>query len=313
MPSWAEGLRVATFNTEWVRKGPGELLRDLSRGDAPDVEAGLSVITAARADVLLLQSVDYDLDGLTLAALQAALSQAGLDYPHAYQGRPNTGRHAGFDLDRDGRVEEPEDALGYGRYGGEGGMAMLSRYPLGEVREFTGLIWAEQPWSNFPKDYFTDDEAARLPLSSVAHWAVPVDVGGTSLTLLSSHASPPVFDGPEDRNGLRNGDEITLWAEMLDGAYGGVAAPFVVLGDLNNDMTQGEGLKPPLARLLSHPRLQDPAPEGEITVRWAGVGALRVDYVLPSAGLSVRDHGVIWGAGERASRHALVWVDIALP
>jgi hypothetical protein len=48
---------------------------------------------------------------------------------------------------------------------------------------------------------------------------------------------------------------------------------------------------------------------------------LRVDYVLPSAGLAVVASGVIWPAAgdpmraavEAASRHRLVWVDVALP
>ena len=52
-----------------------------------------------------------------------------------------------------------------------------------------------------------------------------------------------------------------------------------------------------------------------------GPGNLRVDYVLPSAGLAVTAAGVFWPApGEplaeaarAASDHRLVWVDIALP
>ena len=30
---------------------------------------------------------------------------------------------------------------------------------------------------------------------------------------LVSHPTPPVFDGPEDRNGPRNYDEIRFWAD----------------------------------------------------------------------------------------------------
>ena len=50
-------------------------------------------------------------------------------------------------------------------------------------------------------------------------------------------------------------------------------------------------------------------------------GNLRVDYVLPSKRLTVTGSGVLWPLPEtslgrdvmRASRHRLVWVDIALP
>ena len=38
------------------------------------------------------------------------------------------------------------------------------------------------------------------------------------LHLLAHHPTPPVFDGPEDRNGRRNHDEAALWTAWLDGA-----------------------------------------------------------------------------------------------
>jgi len=52
-----------------------------------------------------------------------------------------------------------------------------------------------------------------------------------------------------------------------------------------------------------------------------GPGNLRVSYVLPSRDLQVRDAGVLWPAPgaplaeavAAASRHRLVWVDLALP
>ena len=52
-----------------------------------------------------------------------------------------------------------------------------------------------------------------------------------------------------------------------------------------------------------------------------GPGNLRVDYVLPSAGLAITGSGVFWpapgaplaDAAVEASDHRLVWVDLALP
>jgi len=90
--------------------------------------------------------------------------------------------------------------------------------------------------------------------------------------------------------------------------------------------------------LLADPRLQDPHPQSPgaraaadsehrgdpalDTVDWDGPGNLRVDYVLPAAGLEVQAAGVLWpqtGRSDRgidaetvarASRHRLVWVDL---
>ena len=49
-------------------------------------------------------------------------------------------------------------------------------------------------------------------------------------------------------------------------------------------------------------------------------GNLRVDYVLPSAGLKIVDAGVFWSLDDEpgaafldASDHRLVWVDVTLP
>ena len=38
---------------------------------------------------------------------------------------------------------------------------------------------------------------------------------GKKIHFLVSHPTPPVFDGPEDRNGRRNHDEIRLWADYV--------------------------------------------------------------------------------------------------
>ena len=44
----------------------------------------------------------------------------------------------------------------------------------------------------------------------------PIDVGrGRDVHFLVSHPTPPVFDGPEDRNGRRNFDEIRFWADYI--------------------------------------------------------------------------------------------------
>jgi len=313
-------LRVATFNTELSRKGPGMLLRDLQRDDA-QVTAVIDTILAAEADILALQSIDWDHDLAALQALQARLATAGLVYSHAFALKPNAGVASGLDLDGDGRLGEPEDAWGWGRFTGQSGIALLSKHPINADRalDLTGLRWRDLPAPRMPttKDgqpYPDARTAKQLRLSSTNHWAVPVQVpDGTSLWVMSFHAAPPVFDGPEDRNGRRNADEILLWPHLLDGRLGPPPeAPFVLLGDANNDPMRGEGHKDALARLLQDPRLQDPVPTddsgGAHTVTWERTGPMRVDYVLPSAGLRITASGILRSTG---SRHGLIWVDIA--
>ncbi|MEG4641853.1 UDP-galactopyranose mutase, partial [Paracoccus sp. APAP_BH8] len=48
-----------------------------------------------RPDILLLTHFDWDHDGRALDAFAARLAEAGLDYPHRFATRPNSGSAAG--------------------------------------------------------------------------------------------------------------------------------------------------------------------------------------------------------------------------
>jgi hypothetical protein len=326
-------LRVATYNTDLSRDGPGLLLRDILRGDA-QADAVAQVIADARADVIVLQNVDYDLDLLALGALRDLIGQAGLDYPHIFALRPNTGVVTGFDLDRDGRLGEPEDAQGHGDFAGQGGLALLSRWPVdgAGVIDLSGLLWRDVPEAMLPQldgaPYYSADALSKLRLADVAHWAVPILHPSGAVTVLAFHASPPVFDGPEDRNGRRNHDQLRFWRHYLDGAFG--PAPdtrFVLLGHANQDPDRSEGIKDGIRGLLSDPRVQDVRPlrpggaPPEATVHWPRVtpSDLRVSYVLPSQDWTVSASGVMWPLGgaaaemaATASRHRVVWADLVV-
>jgi len=168
---------------------------------------------------------------------------------------------------------------------------------------------------------------------------VPIRTPHGMLHLLASQPTPPVVDGPEDRNGARNADEIRLWREYISpghrpwlcddaGRCGGLAAEarFVIVGDLNNDPVDGDGRHEAIVELLEHPRVlrqATPRSEGaaEAGARYAAkgirhrgaaahatgdfgprVGTLRLDYVLPSTGMALADSGVYWPkAGDPAS------------
>ncbi|MEM1345084.1 MAG: endonuclease/exonuclease/phosphatase family protein, partial [Pseudomonadota bacterium] len=293
-----------------------------------------------RPDVLVLNELDADPEGRALALFQALLARGtaevpGLDYPETFQGPQNVGHFSGLDLDGDGRAAGPGDAWGFGRFPGQYAMALLSRWPLGSVRSFTDFPWAALPGARRPlypdgTPFHPEAVWQRLRLSSKSHWIAPVHLPGADepLHLIAAHPTPPVFDGPEDRNGRRNADEIRLIRAILDdapwliddaGGRGGLArdALTAVAGDLNADPHDGDGHRDEINALLSHPRLIDPAPESpgaaEISERtpkqgprarhtadWpdgpAKPGNLRVDYLLPGRSFEVLGAGVFWPA-----------------
>ena len=330
-PASAAPVRIATYGPDLTRKGPGLLLKAINERD-PQVLAAASVIAEARPDAILLTGFDWDHDGRALDAFAALVAEAGHPLPHHFAARPNSGMATGLDLDGDGRTGTADDAQGFGFFTGEAGMAILSRLPLGDVTDHSASLWRDLPDNLMPDS--APDVAAIQRLSSTAHWDVPLMIEGQPLHLLAWSATPPVFDGPDDRNGRRNHDEAVFWLRHLP------KAPFVLLGNLNIDPADGEARREALDALLTV--AQDSAPRGDWqpaqdganavqtgdpaldTADWPeadGPGNMRVDYVLPARGLTVLDSGVIWpdpaqASGQTvatASRHRLVWVEIDFP
>lgn len=295
-----------------------------------------AIIATVAPDVLLLTNFDHDYDGLALAAFAEVT-----DFPYAFSLPTNAGLPSGVDLDGNGRLGEARDMQGYGRFRGDGGLAVLSQYPIqtDAVEDHSELLWRDLPGAVLPEGE-ADAVASVQRLSSTGHWRVPIESPNGVLTLMASSHTPPVFDGPEDRNGLRNRDELRLWEAVLDGQFGTAPLDFVIAGNLNLDPMDGEGLKEAMQAILADPRLQDPRPQstgGTLaadpehvgdpaldTADWADgrPGNLRVSYVLPAATWQVTGAGVFWPApddpdaallgsdGFAAGPHRLVWVDI---
>lgn len=342
-------VRFAAFNTALSRQRPGEMVRLLSDPGWAQARAVAEIVQLVRPDVLLLNEVDHDEEGRGLRFLRENYLErgwngaGGITFPYSYAAPVNTGVASGEDLNGDGKaVTEPgstsyaEDALGFGLFPGQYGMAVLSRYPLAaeRARTFREFRWADMPGALLPtvpgtdRPFHSPAALAVARLSSKSHWDLPVDVGGRRpVHLLASHPTPPAFDGPERRNVLRNHDEIRFWADYVtpgaadyayddEGRRGGLAEgePFVVAGDLNADPMRGSGLPGAITRLLSHPRVTDPLPcsQGGRGPRGSALeasgpgpftedtwnGHLRVDYVLPSRELGVGPRGVFWPAAD---------------
>jgi hypothetical protein len=235
-----------------------------------------------------------------------------------------------------------EDCWGFGTFPGQYGMALLvdERLTIDEeaVRTFRLFPWRAMPDAQLPRDaegalWYEGEALEMFRLSSKSHWDVPVKLpNGATVHFLASHPTPPSFDGEEMRNQKRNHDEIRFWADYIAGAdyivddagvQGGLrqGQAFVILGDLNADPDEGSAYRDPMDRfLLADARVNGSyVPRSDLAI--AGLDAddtarfgLRVDYVIPSAGLRVLRGGV-WRMEEArpASDHFPVWLDVAVP
>lgn len=366
-------LRVATYNTSLYDDADGGLIRRLQAGD-DNARKIAAVLQRVRPDLVLLNEFDYDAQQRAADLFQhdyLEVAQPGggdaLRYPYRYLAPVNTGVPSGLDLDGDGKSGDAQradrargnDAWGYGLHPGQYGMLVLSRYPIDTdaVRTFQTFKWNSLPNARQPRDpktgkpWYAASVWPQMRLSSKSHWDVPVRTPLGLLHFLAAHPTPPVFDGPEDRNGARNFDEIGLWARYLEGGApawlcddqgrcGGLAkdARFVIVGDMNADPIDGDGVPGSIKQLLDHPRVDashiphsDGAREratfygfprkGDIAQHTGDfgpkAGTLRLDYVLPSRGWQVSETGVFWPkAGtedakiSEASDHHLVWMDL---
>jgi hypothetical protein len=351
-----EPVRFATFNASLNRATEGELLADLSTPDDEQAAAVAEVIQRSRPDVLLINEFDYVEGGAAVDAFRRnylEVPQHGarpIHYPYAYTAPVNTGVQTGYDLNRDGMVGGPDDAHGFGDFVGQYGMVVLSRYPIDteHVRTFRSFLWKDMPGALLPDDvdtpepgdWYSPEVLEVLRLSSKSHWDVPVRIGRRTVHVLAAHPTPPSFDGPEDRNGTRNHDEIRFWADYVtpgrgdyiyddEGRRGGLAPNerFVIVGDYNADPLDGDSTAGAVNQMLDAPRVHDTRPAsvgGAVAARLQGganddhrgdpwldtadfgdeqPGNLRVDYVLPSRELKVVGDGVFWPVpGSRLDR-----------
>jgi endonuclease/exonuclease/phosphatase family metal-dependent hydrolase len=368
-----QSIRIATFNvsmdaTNYIKKEQTpmseELQTHLNDGENQQIKNISEIIQRLKPDIILLNEFDYSKQSATdiqnFIKYYLHVSQNDnkpIDYPYSYSAPVNTGVNSGLDLDKDGVASGIKgDAFGFGLFPGHYGMVVLSKYPIQfeQVRTFQHFLWKDMPDSLLAtikegsgQSYYSQQAQQILRLSSKSHWDVPIMIGSQTIHLLASHPTPPVFDGPENRNGKRNHDEIRFWTDYLSGseqsAYiyddnqkrGGFKGEyFVIAGDLNASPDGGDGIKKGIRGLLEHNLVNDsivPQSEGgsvhtpdnpdsaQHTAEWA----MRADYVLPSTSLNVTESGVFWPKPDdslfrlikdrqSSSDHRLVWIDIAV-
>lgn len=360
-------IRVATYNTSLFRDKDAQLIHDLENGDNKQARKIAEVIQRVRPDVLLVNEFDYDKDHRAAELFRTKYVNVGqngcepIKFSYYFTGPVNTGRPSGRDLSHNGEPNGPDDAIGFGRHEGQYGMLVLSKYPIDQdhVRTFQKFLWRDMPNAMLPvnpktqKPFYDADDLAVLCLSSKSYWDVPINVPAKPgrpafvLHLLCSHPTPPVFDGPEDRNGHRNHDEVRLIADYIDpaksgylvddaGQKGGLAANarFVIVGDLNCDPVDGEGMRGTMDQLLKNPLVDasvTPTSKGgplvitkhadqftrhhgdpsHVTADFTPEkhGCLRIDYVLPSRGLEVTKGSVFWPTPDQPGADAITATD----
>jgi hypothetical protein len=335
-------VRFATFNIAMGLETEGALYQRLLSGQDTALKKAAAIIQQVRPDVLLINEFDwYELDATALFIKNyldtPQFENEPISYANAINGAVNTGVDSHLDLTGNGVVGEPGDAWGYGKFPGQYAMTVLSRFPIKLERSFRFFKWSDMPGALMPTSadgsgWYPEETFQKLRLSSKNHWDITVTVDDQDIHFLVSHPTPPVFDGPEDRNGKRNHDEIRLWADYVDprkstyiyddrGGTGGLeaGAKFVIAGDLNADPVDGDSSSGAINQLLHHPMIDaacvpvskgseqasrsqggknlehqgNPASDtGDFNDKYTG--NMRIDYVLPSFTLNAVGCGVFW-------------------
>ena len=369
----ATTLKIATFNvsmealnySDHKRGEPAHVstktLAEALASDHQQIRNIAEIIQRVNPDIILLNEFDYLNDNnqalksfIKNYLNKSQYGQKAIDFPYFYQGPVNTGVNSGLDIDGNGKKGQlPGDGYGYGHFPGHFGMALLSKFPIDfdNIRSFQHFKWHDMPNALMPIDpvtntpWYSQTTWQALRLSSKSHWDVPVMVNGKTIHVLASHPTPPVFDGPEDRNGKRNHDEIRFWHDYIipelagyiyddNGQKGGLKAEqtFVMLGDFNATTVDGNAIKAGISSLLNNAKIQDAMPHSQAgklhkpdninakyhTSNWG----MRVDYVLPSiSGLIINNSGIFWPTEtdesyrlikdrKASSDHRLVWLEL---
>jgi len=377
-----KSLTIASFNvsmeaTNYVgraaRNLSAKVLSQQLANDSQQIKNIAQIIQTVAPDIILLNEFDYIDDanqGIECFIKQYLATSQGnclaIKYPYYYYAPVNSGQPSPYDLTGNGSATGiMGDAWGFGFFPGHYAMVLLSRYPIDvkNIRTFKNFKWADMPNALRPvkpdtgQFFYRDEIWPQFPLSSKSHWDVPVLIDNEIVHVLASHPTPPVFDGPELRNRCRNHDEVRFWSDYIaagaadyiyddKGSYGGLAenCRFVIVGDLNASVSNGNSHPAAITALLTHDKINDdciPHSSGahensseksnasskstESTAKYhTAQWRMRADYVLPSrCGFKVIDNGVFWPSKHSAnyhliknrhssSDHRLVWSQLQL-
>lgn len=327
-------IRVATLHAGLRAESSAVLLEELQGGMHPAARVLAETVQANAPDVLVLTGISYDENQEIAETLNRQYlargqnGQTGMQYSYTYTAPTNSGIDSGADLDGDGRVGGPADAIGYGNHPGERGMAVFSTRPVveDEVRTFQEFLWEDMPENSIREGQFSKLEKSVLRLPSTTMWDIPIEVPGEAEhvhVVATDLNSSPRSARPDD---ARNEDQRQMVADFVsgsawylyddDGVRGGLGAedPFVIAGSLADEqelMTSPAEKVPELSTLLESEVLQDPAPEAvtdeplperdeaadpQATQGLSNGDAVRSSYLLPATAIEVVGTGVFWPA-----------------
>ena len=331
-------------------------MADLSTPNNAQAATVAEIIQRVRPDVLLINEFDFDAARRWRRLFQdnyLSVPHNGapppIDYPYASSRRRTPGSRPASTSTTTGASAGPDDAFGFGFFPGQFGMAVYSHvsdrhdgvrtFQTSSGRTCRARCLPDDPATPAPADWYSPAELDVFRLSSKSHWDLPIDDRGKIVHFLVSHPTPPVFDGPEDRNGTRNHDEIRFWADYISPgrqratstttrAAGGLkpGALFVIAGDQNSDPLDGDSIPGSIQQLLDHPlvntkltpssrvpssrprsraartpRTERPGVRHGRLRRRARPGNLRADYVLPRKNLQIVDAARLLAALDRSA------------
>lgn len=353
----------------------GGLIKELE-GDSEYVCKIVVVLQQVCLDLVLLNEFDFDdvycvVDLFQKCYLEVVQFGGGklLYFVYCYLVLVNIGVFSGLDLDNNGVVGGEgcscgNDVWGYGLYLGQYGMLVLLCYLIDEIKvcSFQLLKWSVMFGVICLVDlcigqsFYNDYVWFQLCLFLKLYWDVLVKMLGGVVYVLVLYLMLLVFDGLEKCNVVCNYDELCLWQEYLfkgeklwlcddKGQCGGLVQDvcFVIFGDLNNDLVDGDGCYEVIVELIENMCVlcyfilcsvggeQISLVYVVKGIECKGVlfyvigdfglkfGIMCLDYVLFLIGFEYVGSGVFWLVNESlevkivdGSDYYLVWVDVKL-
>jgi hypothetical protein len=181
-------VRFAKFNASLNRNFAGQLVSNLSTPNNAQAKTIAEIIQRTRPDVLLINEFDFVENGVAAQLFQdnyLSLSQNGADpieCGYFFVAPSNTGIPSGFDLNNNGVVSGPDDALGFGFFPGQFGLTVYSRYPIDydSIRTFQFFLWRDMPGARLPDDPGTPAPADWYSAAELNVYRFPPRVIGMS-------------------------------------------------------------------------------------------------------------------------------------
>lgn len=366
-------LWIVIYNILLYSDEIGGLIVELE-GDSEYVCKIVVVLQQVCLDLVLFNEFDYDDVYCVVDLFQQCylgIVQFGggelLYYIYCYFVLVNIGVQSGLDLDNNGEIGGDgcvcgNDVWGYGLYLGQYGMLVLLCYliDVDKVCSFQllkwsmmlGVLWLIDLWMGI--FFYNDYVWLQLCLFFKLYWDVLVIMLNGVVYVLVLYFILLVFDGLEKCNVVCNYDELCLWQEYLLVGYkfwlcddcgqcGGLVQDvcFVILGDFNNDLVDGDGCYEVIVELIENVcvlcyLILCSVGVEQISLVYVvkgivckGVlfyvigdfglklGMMCLDYVLFLVGFSYVGSGVFWFVNEYlevkivdGSDYYLVWVDV---